>query len=72
MELIASDQPLRLKVPREKITELHPADLADIFTDLTRQEGREFLESLDLETLADTLEEVEPDFQASLVEGNVK
>ncbi len=69
VELIASDQPLRLKVPSEKITELHPADLADILTDLTRQEGREFLESLDLETLADTLEEVEPDFQASLVEG---
>ncbi len=69
VELIASDQPMRLKVPGEKISELHPADLAEILADLPRQEGREFLEALDIETLADTLEEVEPDFQASLVEG---
>ncbi len=69
VELISSDQPMRLKVPGEKIAELHPADLAEILTDLSRLEGREFLESLDLETMADTLEEVEPEFQASLVEG---
>jgi len=69
VELIAGDQPMRLKVPGEKIVDLHPADLAEILSDLSRQEGRDFLESLDLETLADTLEEVEPDFQASLIEG---
>jgi magnesium transporter len=69
VELFASDQPMRLKVPSEKLTELHPADLAEILSDLSRQEGRDFLEALDIETLADTLEEVEPDFQASLLEG---
>ena len=69
VELFASDQPMRLKVPSEKLAELHPADLAEILSDLTRQEGRDFLETLDIETLADTLEEVEPDFQASLLEG---
>jgi len=69
IELISGDQPMRLKVPSEKFTELHPADLAEILSDLSRQEGQEFLGSLDLETLADTLEEVEPDFQASLVAG---
>lgn len=69
VELFASDQPMRLKVPSEKLTELHPADLAEILSDLSRQEGRDFLETLDIETLADTLEEVEPDFQASLLEG---
>ena len=69
VELFASDQPMRLKVPSEKLTELHPADLAEILSDLTRQEGRDFLETLDIETLADTLEEVEPEFQASLLEG---
>jgi magnesium transporter len=68
VELISSDQPMRLKVPGEKISELHPADLAEIISDLSRQEGREFLGALDIETLADTLEEVEPEFQASLVE----
>ena len=69
VELIAGDQPMRLKVPGEKIVDLHPADLAEILSDLSRQKGREFLDSLDIETLADTLEEVEPDFQASLIEG---
>jgi len=69
VDLISSDQPIRLKVPVDRISELHPADLAEILTDLSRLEGREFLESLDLETMADTLEEVEPEFQASLLEG---
>jgi magnesium transporter len=68
VELLSSDQPLRLKVPSDKIADLHPADLAEIISDLTRAESRHLLNSLDVETLADTLEEVEPDFQASLVE----
>ena len=68
VELLSPDQPMRLKVPGEKITELHPADLAEILSDLSRDEGSRLLQSLDDETLADTLEEVEPDFQASLVE----
>lgn len=68
VEIIAHDQPMRLKVPGDKMTELHPADLAEIVSDLTRAESGKFLASLDIETLADTLEEVEPDFQAHLVE----
>lgn len=69
MELLRSDQSMRLKVPVEKLAELHPADVAEILSDLNRFEGGQFLEALDMEHLADTLEEVEPDFQASLVEG---
>jgi magnesium transporter len=68
VELLPGDQPLRLKVPSDKITDLHPADLAEILSDLSRAESSKFLESLDIETVADALEEVEPDFQASLVE----
>lgn len=68
VELLSSDEPIRLKVPNEKLAEMHPADLAEILSDLTRNEGSKLLESLDDETLADALEEVEPDFQASLVE----
>jgi len=68
VEMLPGDQPMRLKVPSHKITELHPADLAEILSDLSRVESSRFLESLDVKTLADTLEEVEPDFQASLVE----
>jgi magnesium transporter len=68
VELLSPDQPMRLKVASEKIAELHPADLAEILSDLSRDEGSRLLQSLNNETLADTLEEVEPDFQASLVE----
>jgi len=67
VELLPGDPALRLKVPGEKITELHPADLAEIISDLTRSEGGQLLASLDVRTVADTLESVEPEFQASLV-----
>jgi len=59
---------MRLKVPLAKIAELHPADIANLISDLSRAQSHQLLDSLDVETLADTLEEVEPDFQASLVE----
>ncbi len=68
VELLGVDQPMRLKVPGEKLGELHPADLAEIISDLNRTDSREILENLDVKTVADALEEVEPDFQASLVE----
>lgn len=68
VELLPHNQTVRLKVPGEKIADLHPADLAEIISDLTKAQSGEFLDSLNVETLADTLEEVEPDFQASLIE----
>lgn len=68
VELLHADEPIRLKVPGEKISELHPADLAELISDLRRSESDRLLATLDVKMLADTLEEVEPDFQASLVE----
>ena len=68
VELLPGNQPMRLKVPGKKIAELHPADIAEIISDLTRAESGQLLETLDVKTVADTLEEVEPEFQASLVE----
>ena len=68
IELLSADQPMRLKIPSAKIADLHPADLAEIISDLTRSESGKLLESLDAKTVADTLEEVEPEFQAALVE----
>jgi magnesium transporter len=69
VELLRHDQFMRLKVPVDKVAELHPAEVADILSDLNRLEGGQFLEALSVEHLADTLEEVEPEYQASLVEG---
>jgi magnesium transporter len=68
VELLQGDQPMRLKVSGAKISELHPADLAEIISDLTGPEGNKLLETLDVSKVADTLEEVEPDFQARLLE----
>ena len=68
VEIVSLDQPMRLKVPGDKVSELHPADLAEIISDLSRPEGSRLLQSLDNETMAETLEEVEPEFQASLIE----
>jgi len=69
VELLLHDQFMRLKVPAEKLHELHPADIAEIISDMNHTESGKLLENLDIEHLADALEEVEPDYQASLVEG---
>jgi magnesium transporter len=68
VELMHRDQFMHLRVPAEKLHELHPADLAEIVSDLNRLESGQLLDSLDVKHLADTLEEVEPEFQAELVE----
>jgi magnesium transporter len=68
VELMHRDQSMQLRVPAEKLHELHPADLAEIVSDLNRLESGQLLDTLDVKHLADTLEEVEPDFQAELVE----
>ena len=68
VELMHRDQSMQLRVPAEKLHELHPADLADIVSDLNRLESGQLLDTLDVKHLADTLEEVEPEFQVELVE----
>jgi magnesium transporter len=68
VELLPGNQPMRLKVSGERISDLHPADIAEIISDLTKPESEKLLQTMDPATVADTLEEVEPDFQASLLE----
>jgi magnesium transporter len=68
VEPLVHDQSMRLKVPSAKLAELHPSDIAEIISDLSRAEHTDLLNKLDLKQLADTLEEVEPDFQANLLQ----
>jgi magnesium transporter len=68
VELLSRHDGMRLKIPSSKIKDLHPADLAEILSDMNKVQSNDFLDQLDVKVLADTLEEVEPDFQASLVE----
>ncbi len=68
VELMRRDQSMELRVSTSKLHELHPADLAEIVSDLNKLESGQLLNTLDVKHLADTLEEVEPEFQAELVE----
>jgi len=60
---------LKLNVTTRKIHEIHPSDLADILEELDRVNRASVFQTLDLQTAAQTLEEVEnPAVQASLLE----
>ncbi len=60
--------PLRLKVPHDKLAQLHPADIADIVEQLHPRDRAEIFQTLELETAADALEEMQPDVQREILE----
>ena len=62
------DPTLRLRVSREGLRKLHPADLAEIAADLPPSEGVELLSLLEAELAADTLEEMTIDDQVRMLE----
>jgi magnesium transporter len=59
------EDPLRLRISRDKISQLPPADIAAILSDLDRRTGHALLARLDDETLADALEESPPAVQVA-------
>lgn len=59
---------LKLSVPYQKLSKLHPADLADILEDMDVNYRTKVFESLDENLAADTLEEIEPEIQKDLLE----
>lgn len=67
-------QPLRpklnaitLTVPRQILSELHPADIADIISQVSREEGAHLFRDLDIETAAEALSELKPEMQADII-----
>jgi magnesium transporter len=59
---------LKLNVTARKIHEIHPSDLADIIEDLDSVNRSSVFRALDLQTAAQTMEEVEdPRLQAALI-----
>jgi len=67
-------QPLRSKldaialtVPRQMLSDLHPADIADIISQVSREEGAHLFKDLDLETAAEALSELKPEMQADII-----
>lgn len=59
------DDPLRLRISRDRISRLPPADIAAILNDVDRYTGQALLTRLDDETLADALEESPAEVQVA-------
>jgi len=60
---------ISLTVPRQMVSELHPADIADIISQVSHKEGASFFTGLDVETAAEALSELQPDVQAAIITG---
>ncbi len=59
---------VRLKIEQERLSKMHPSDLADILEELGQAEGQALFSSLDEEVAAEALEEVELKTQKKLIE----
>lgn len=58
---------VKLKVLKEKLAEVHPADLADILEDLDHDQRVMIFSTLDTAHASDTLEEIEPFVQRDII-----
>ncbi|MBF0565349.1 MAG: magnesium transporter [Nitrospirae bacterium] len=58
---------ITLTVTRQMISNLHPADIAEMISQVPRDEGDHLFKDLDLETAAEALSELEPDIQTRII-----
>ncbi|MGC1454641.1 MAG: CBS domain-containing protein [Nitrospirota bacterium] len=59
---------LTLRVSRQKVSSLHPADLAEIISDASQKERTAIFGSLDVDTAAGALHELEPRVQVDIID----
>jgi magnesium transporter len=59
---------LKLRISYERLARLHPADIADILEELSRDEQRSVIEALDHETAAQAISEIPTEMQALLLQ----
>lgn len=59
---------VKLKVSHERISRLHPADIAEIIAQITPSERQAIFNSLDSETAAEALQEMEPEMQLAILD----
>jgi len=60
--------PIKLKIPLQKLSRLHPADIADIIEQMNPMQRTDVIESLDIQTAADVLPEASAEIQAEIIE----
>ncbi|MBI5374868.1 MAG: CBS domain-containing protein [Candidatus Schekmanbacteria bacterium] len=65
--LQTTESSLTLNVQRSKLSELHPSDIASIMSQIPHRERAALFDTLDLETAAEALHELEPDAQVSII-----
>jgi magnesium transporter len=58
---------VKLNILKEKLSDIHPVDLADILEELDSSQRVSILEGLDTEHASDTLEEIDPAVQRDIV-----
>ncbi len=59
---------VKLRISYSRLAELHPADLADILEELSRDEQKSVIESLDDEVAADAVSEIPTRMQVALLD----
>jgi CBS domain-containing protein/sporulation protein YlmC with PRC-barrel domain len=59
---------LTLTVSRQKVAQMHPADLAELISEVSQKDRTALFGSLDVETAAEALHELEPSVQADIIE----
>ena len=59
---------LTLTVSRHKVAQMHPADLAEIISEASQKQRTAIFGSLDVETAAEALHELEPSVQANIID----
>lgn len=59
---------LTLTVSRQKVSSMHPADLADIISEVSQKERTAIFGSLDVDTAAEALHELEPRVQVDIID----
>jgi CBS domain-containing protein/sporulation protein YlmC with PRC-barrel domain len=60
---------ISLTVPRQMLSELHPADIADIISQVSHKEGATFFKDLDVDVAAEALSELKPEIQVDIIAG---
>ena len=68
VDLIDPERRVRLKIDQDRLSQMHPSDIADILEELAPAERQALFISLDEEVAAEALEEIKPKMQQSLIE----
>jgi magnesium transporter len=63
---------LTLTVSRHKVASIHPADLAEIISEVSQKDRSALFGSLDVDTAAEALHELEPRVQANIIDDMAK